>query len=103
MRGLVDEILGHEDTTELQPWSFEIENEADGKPSDPEVVHHLPKILVGNVLDDFRFDHDGVKSYKVRDVKSDARTFISDIESSLLNEGDAALREFDAQRILVWL
>jgi len=91
------------DTLPFELRSPEIQNHPDLEGSNPQIIQHLPPLVISNPIDDLRVYDDAVLHDQVWDVFTHRNALIRDWISRLLRNLNASSAEFDNQRILVGL
>jgi hypothetical protein len=88
------------------PFEFrplEIENKSDMKTGYLQVIQHLAKFMVYDLIDHLGIHYNFSRHYQVRNVIAYRDSFIDHIETRLLLAGNIAMLQLNHERILVWL
>src|SRR2546429_6336529 len=91
----------YDDAFPFQFRVLEIQNQANSKLCDSQIIHHLAALVVGNSVNDLGIDDDSSKSNEVGNEFADLHTAKHNGEPPLLIKRDAGLVESDRQGVLV--
>ena len=88
-------------TLPLEPWVFEIEDEADAELGDAEIIYHLAALVIGDTVDDLRVHQDLVERNQIRNEQAHRYLLVQDLILPLLRTGNPSQPEFNYQRVLI--
>src|SRR5437660_10903970 len=80
---------------------FEIQDDPNGKSSDPEIIQHLTAFVVGDAVNCLSFDDQFPLDDKIRNVVSDQFALVQHLMPFLLIVGNVTQAELHAQAILI--
>jgi len=80
---------------------FEIEDQSDTAFAYTEVIQHLSAFMIGNAVNHFGIDDDGIEDEKIRVEFTDVHPPKQHGKSALLIKGDATQAKGDSQCILI--
>src|SRR5439155_17814944 len=84
-------------TLPLEPWVFEIEDEADAELGDAEIIYHLAALVIGDTVDDLRVHQDLVERNQIRNEQAHRYLLVQDLILPLLRTGNPSQPEFNYQ------
>jgi hypothetical protein len=87
----------------LKLGAAEVEDKANSKAGETQVVHDLPHFMLADAIDDFGVDDDLSVRDEVGDVLADLHTLVEDWVAWLLNVLDLLESQLDGQGILIRL
>ena len=90
-------------TLPLKPWVFEIEDQANAKLGNTQVVQHLATLVISNTINDFRIRQYRVESNQIRIEQTHRYLLVQNLKLPLLRTGNSSEPKFNHQGILIAL